>query len=64
MTNHGPSCRKQLVDLYPNYGSECTCGLDYMVEYLKEKWDEGPEAVAAHLNATIWWREKSEGDFR
>lgn len=59
--NHGPTCRKQLASLFPNYGSDCTCGLDYMLEYVKEKWDDGPEAVAEYLNEVISWVAKVEG---
>lgn len=58
---HGPTCRKQLADIMPNYGSDCTCGLDYMLEYVTEKWDEGPEAVAEYLNEVISWVAKVEG---
>jgi len=61
---HGPNCRKHLESIMPNYGADCTCGLEYMMEYVKEKWDEGPEAVAEYLNGRVWWRDKDEGDFR
>lgn len=57
---HGPSCRKQLEHIFPSYGSDCTCGLEYMLECVKEKWDEGPEAVAEYLNEVISWVAKVE----
>lgn len=26
---HGPSCRTHMVEMMPNYGSDCTCGGDW-----------------------------------
>lgn len=63
-SDHGPNCRKRLEHVFPNYGSDCTCGLELMREFVEEHWNEGPEAVAAYVNSVIWWRAKEEGDFQ
>ena len=55
---HLPQCRKNVEAIMPNYGSDCTCGLEYMLEYVQAKWADGPEAVAEYLNQTISWSEK------
>lgn len=55
--NHKPWCRTHMAAIAPNYGSDCTCGLLEMEKLVKEKWDEGPEAVAKYLNGEIDWSE-------
>lgn len=56
--NHLPQCRRNLEYMMPNYGSDCTCGLEYLVEYVREKFFDGPIAVAEYLNETISWTAK------
>jgi hypothetical protein len=54
---HKPWCRTHMSEIAPNYGSECTCGLRSMEEMVREKWDEGPEAVAVWINGQADWTE-------
>lgn len=58
---HREFCRRQMETIAPEYGSDCTCGLEYLIDYVAERFDEGPKAVAEFLNWTVMWIDV-EGD--
>lgn len=62
--NHLSRCRTQLVELFPNYGSDCTCGLEYLIGLVNQEWHGGPEAVAEFLNNTIAWQLNPEAKLK
>jgi hypothetical protein len=57
---HLPVCRTNLKELFPNYGSDCTCGAEFLLDLISQSWDDGIEAVVEGLNETIVWRAKTQ----
>lgn len=61
---HLPNCRRQMEDIMPNYGSDCTCGHQYLTDLLYEHKHLNPSELATVLNEKLQWIEKhSDEDF-
>lgn len=62
MDKHLSHCRTNLREMFQNYGSDCTCGHEFLVSLLKQNKDKSPDELATLLNHTLSWNAKRTDD--
>lgn len=56
--HHLKQCRTNLKEIFPNYGSDCTCGSQHLFNLVENVYEFGVDAIVDYLQESISWTMK------